>query len=295
MALSLSIGNGVWREAAKVGNRSSPPEGVPLSIMTTARFVFDDGAAYEQMMGRWSALVAPSFLDWLTLPDGLAWLDDGCGNGSFTETLMRRQRPASVVGVDPSPAQLAFARQRAATAKALFLEGDAQALPLPDASVDAAVMALVLFFLPDPAQGVQELVRVVRPGGMVAAYHWDVAGGGFPLQAVIDAVQAEGYATHQPPSSWAAALAASEALWRDAGLVDVQTRQFEVQRCFDSFDDFWHTAHGSPRLRDLFRSLPPDVLRKLSEGARTRLGAAAEGPVAIKARANAVKGRKQSV
>jgi SAM-dependent methyltransferase len=284
----------VWREEANLGNRGWPRGCTLESIVTTPRFVFDDGAAYEQMMGRWSALVAAPFLDWLTLPDGLSWLDDGCGNGSFTEMLVRRQRPSAIVGVDPSSAQLAFARQRAGTAAARFLEGDAQALPLPDASVDAAVMALVLFFLADPAQGVRELVRVVRPGGTVAAYHWDVAGGGFPLQPVLDAVQAEGYPTHEPPSTWAAALPASEALWRDAGLVDVQTRQFEVHRSFDRFDDFWQTAHGSPRLRDLFKSLSPEVLRGLSERARVQLGVASEGPIVLKARANAVKGRKKA-
>jgi ubiquinone/menaquinone biosynthesis C-methylase UbiE len=83
-----------------------------------------------------------------------------------------------VIGVDPSPAQLRFARRRPAAAGVRFVEGDAQALPLPDACVDAAVMALVLFFLPDPLQGVREMVRVVRVGGTIAAYHWDLAGGG---------------------------------------------------------------------------------------------------------------------
>ena len=131
------------------------------------QFVFDDPAAYELMMGRWSALVADPFLDWLALPPGLAWLDDGCGNGSFTESLLRRQRPATVVGVDPSPEQLAFARQRVSTVGVRFLQGCAQALPLSDASVDAAVMALVLFFLADPQQGIRELVRVTRPGGTI--------------------------------------------------------------------------------------------------------------------------------
>lgn len=267
----------------------------PADVPAPRPFVFDDGAAYELMMGRWSALVARPFLDWLALPAGLAWLDDGCGNGSFTASLVAHQRPATVVGVDPSPAQLNYARQRVAHAGVCFREGDAQALPLPDASVDAAVMALVLFFVPDPVQGVREMVRVVRGGGMIAAYQWDLDGGGFPLQPILDAVHAEGHKSQQPPSAWAAALGASEDLWRTAGLVDVQTRQIEVSRRFDSFDDYWRTAYGSPRLRDLFASLSPSQLQRMSQDTRRRIGGAGDGPLVLKARANAVKGRKRRV
>jgi len=263
----------------------------PADASTPRPFVFDDGVAYELMMGRWSALVARPFLDWLALPAGLAWLDDGSGDGSFTQALVEHQLPATVVGVDPAPAQLSYARQRLADGRVRFLEGDAQNLPLPDACVDAAVMALVLFFVPDPLQGVREMVRVVRADGVIAAYHWDLAGGGFPLQPILDAVHAGGYQSQQPPSAWAAALKASEDLWRSAGLVDVHTRQFEVSRTFESFDDFWRSAHGSPRLRDLFASLSPAELQHIKEDARGRIASAGDGSLAIMARANAVKGR----
>jgi SAM-dependent methyltransferase len=255
-------------------------------------FVFDDGAAYELMMGRWSALVAQPFMNWLALPQGLAWLDDGCGDGSFTESLVLHQRPASVIGVDPSPAQLRFARRRPAAAGVRFVEGDAQALPLPDECVDVAVMALVLFFLPDPLQGAREMVRVVRVGGTIAAYHWDLAGGGLPLQPIVNAVRAEGHGSRQPPSAWAAALQASQALWRDAGLLDVQTRQFQVSRTFDSFEAYWSAAYGSPNLRGLFASLPPADLQRLIGRVRRQLGVAGDGPLVLTATANAVKGRK---
>ena len=300
MALSLSTGAGVWREQPDVGNQGwsssvglewsvrSGPQGSPA----TPAFVFDDGAGYELMMGRWSALVAGPFLEWLALPDGLDWLDCGCGDGSFTEPLVRRQRPFSVIGVEPSAAQLAFARQRASTAGVHFLQGDAQALPVPDASVDAAVMALVLFFVTDPLQGIRELMRVVRPGGTIAAYHWDMAGGGFPLQPIIEAARAEGHESHQPPSAWAASLQASEDLWRDAGALEVQTCQLEVSRTFESFDDFWRTAYFNPRLRGLFDSLSPAELQRLNGRVRERLKDVGGRPFALKARANAVKGCK---
>jgi len=268
----------------------------PRSDLPVARrFLFDDPAAYEQMMGRWSALVAEPFLDWLAQPNGLDWLDDGCGNGAFTEILVRRQRPATVVGVDPAPAQLAFARERQLAADVRFVDGDAEALPLPDASVDAAVMALVLFFLPDPAQGVREAVRVTRPGGVVAAYHWDMAGGGFPLQQIVDAACADGYVRQMPPSTWAAATDASATLWRDAGLVEVSTVRIEVSRNFDRFDDLWRTTQGSPQLRDFLAALAPSALHRLRERVREQLGVAGDGPVSLKAWANAVQGRKPRI
>lgn len=290
----------MWREQPDVGNHARlPGVGRELSVKnddpgnaSTQAFVFDDATGYELMMGRWSALVAEPFLAWLALPSGREWLDSGCGDGSFTEQLVRRQSPSSVVGVDPAPAQLAFARRRASVASASFLQGDAQALPVPSASVDAAVMALVLFFVPDPLTGIRELLRVTRPGGTIAAYHWDIAGGGFPLQVIIDAARDEGYEPQKPPSAWAATLEASEALWVNAGSLDVQTRQFEVSRPFDSYEDFWRTAYSNPRLRELFLSLSSAALKRLNGRVREQLGVTTGGPVIVKARANAVKGRR---
>jgi ubiquinone/menaquinone biosynthesis C-methylase UbiE len=55
-------------------------------------------------------------------------------------------------------------------------------LPFPDKMFDVATMALVIFFVPEPAKGVAEMVRVVLAGSMVAAYAWDILRGGFPLE-----------------------------------------------------------------------------------------------------------------
>jgi trans-aconitate methyltransferase len=52
------------------------------------------------------------FLDWLAPSCGLRWIDVGCGTGAFTELLVERYAPAGVEGVDPSEAQLSFARAR---------------------------------------------------------------------------------------------------------------------------------------------------------------------------------------
>lgn len=82
--------------------------------MPEQQIVFDDGATYERYMGRWSRLAGDVFLDWLAPEKGLRWLDVGCGNGAFTEMICERCAPGAIDGVDPSEAQLAFARTRPA-------------------------------------------------------------------------------------------------------------------------------------------------------------------------------------
>jgi ubiquinone/menaquinone biosynthesis C-methylase UbiE len=121
-------------------------------------------------MGGWSRLAGEVFLDWLAPPAGLSWIDVGCGSGAFTELIVRRCAPRETHGIDPADAQIAFARTRPNMQGAQFRKGDAMALPFDDAHFDVAVMALVIFFVPDPAKGVAEMARVVRRGGVVASY-----------------------------------------------------------------------------------------------------------------------------
>jgi len=144
--------------------------------MSEAPNLFADGKAYERLMGRWSRLAGEKFLDWLNAPKNLKWLDVGCGNGAFTEVLIARCSPASVLGVDPSEGQLDYARGRPGAKRAQFRVADAQALPFPDDSFDAATMALVIVFVADPVKAARELARVVRPGGIAATYI-----GNFPM------------------------------------------------------------------------------------------------------------------
>jgi len=136
---------------------------------------FDDSAAYERFMGRWSRAVAPVFLDWLAPPRRASWLDVGCGTGILAETVLEFCAPAAVYAVDPSPAQVAATARGPAAGRTAFQVADARNLPFADASFDIVASALVINFIPDRPPAMAEMRRVARAGGTLAAYVWDFA------------------------------------------------------------------------------------------------------------------------
>ena len=258
--------------------------------MTQIRF--DDGAAYERYMGVWSQRVGAAFLEWLAAPAQRAWLDVGCGNGAFTAMVMDGCDPSSVHGIDPSEAQLAYARARLGSRGAVFEQADAMALPYDADRFDVAVMPLVIFFVPEPARGVAEMVRVVRPGGLVAGYAWDMDGGGFPYDVLGQSLRAMGIEVPRPPSADASRFDVLQSLWQGAGLTDVATHTIRATRTFESFDDYWITVLGAPSAGRQIASLSFEQREQLQRTLRDRLTIDADGCVQCAAHAHAVKGRR---
>ncbi len=259
--------------------------------MEAPQIRFEDGAAYEDFMGKWSQLAGDTFLRWLDPAPAWRWVDVGCGNGAFTEMLVERCAPVAVQGIDPSLEQIEFARERLGGGSARFDVGDAMALPYADASFDAAVMALVIFFVPDPAKSVAEMARVVRPGGSVSAYAWDILGGGFPYAALQEEMARLATTPLWPPSVEASRMATMRALWAGAGLTQIETDEIGIVRTFPNFDSFWKIAQTGPRLAAGLAAMPPRDLRMLRDRLRARLTPDATGRITYGARANAIKGR----
>lgn len=256
----------------------------------TTTIQFEDGAAYERYMGRWSHLAGEAFLRWLAPPPRLRWLDVGCGNGAFTEMVVEQCRPASVAGIDPSLPQLAYARTRPSLRAATFHQGDAMALPFPDAAFDAAVMPLVIFFLPDPGQGVAEMARVVAPGGIVSSYGWDMTRGGFPYESLFQAMRAMDLSIPAPPSPDASAIDRLQQFWHEAGLEAVATTEILLERPFPSFADYWATVLGAASVGKQLRALSAIDVARLQDRLQAELPTDAAGRITLMARANAVKG-----
>ncbi|GGJ29555.1 methyltransferase domain-containing protein [Streptomyces brasiliensis] len=102
--------------------------------------------------------------------------DVGSGTGSQTRVLADAVGPeGSALGVEPNPALRTVAEERAAGGRALFTDGDALALPLPDGSVDVVWCERVLQHLTEPERAVAEMVRVLRLGGRIALLDTDWA------------------------------------------------------------------------------------------------------------------------
>ena len=251
------------------------------------------GNPYERYIGRWSRRVAPAFLSWLGVPPDRDWLDVGCGTGALCAAIVERCAPASVQGVEPSDGFLRTARANLPAAVRLHA-GDAAALPLPAASVDVVVAALVLNFVPDLHAALAEMRRVARPGATLAAYVWDYAGGMALIRRFWDAAtdgdadaaaldEGRRFPLCQPP--------ALRAAFADAGLADPQVSAIDIDTPFVDFDDYWQPFLGG-------QGPAPAYLMSLDAGRREALAARlrhslprqADGSIELQARAWAVRG-----
>jgi ubiquinone/menaquinone biosynthesis C-methylase UbiE len=261
--------------------------------MSASDQFFTDGAAYERLMGRWSRRVGDIFVDWIGVPKNLSWIDIGCGTGVFTEQLIRHCSPAAVSAVDPSAAQMAFARDRTDLKMVEFHAGDAQDLPFPDNRFDVAVMALVIHFVPDPGKAIGEMARVLRPGGWAASYVWDYSVGGSPTAPLAAAIKAIGLESRPPPSRQATSMPALQQLWRSANLDQIDTRAIRIPVEFADFNEFWNsiTAPGGPSGKTI-AEMSPSSQQDLRKALQERTGIMPDGRVAYEACANAIKGRK---
>lgn len=108
----------------------------------------------------------------LDLRQGDRVLDAGCGTGRALAPLRAAVGPSGVVaGVDLTPAMLQAAARAGRHQVGRLLLADVAALPLRSGSMDAVFAAGLIAHLPKPSENLRELVRVVRPGGMLALFH----------------------------------------------------------------------------------------------------------------------------
>jgi SAM-dependent methyltransferase len=257
--------------------------------------VFQSAGAYEMYVGRWSRPAARDFVRWLHPAPGLRWLDVGCGTGAFTSILLTAVEPASVHGIDPSRQFVEHARTSVVDPRASFSVGNAMNLEFEDAAFDAAAATLVLNFVPDPQRGAQEMTRVVRPGGIVAAYVWDYAREMRMMRMFWDAAIELNPAAAELDEGRRFTICDPDALancFSACGLTDVGVTALEVDMRFRDFDDYWTPFLGGQAPAPAYAvSLSEPDRDRLRDLIRSRLPAAADGSIALVSRAWAARGR----
>jgi SAM-dependent methyltransferase len=193
--------------------------------------------AYGRFMGRYSEQLAVGFADSAGLVRGQRALDVGCGPGALTAQLVERLGPDHVAAVDPSPPFLDAARARFPGLD--VRAASAESLPFDDDSFDAALAQLVVHFMTDPVAGLREMGRVTRPGGLVAACVWDLAGNRSPLSTFWSVVR-EIDATATTESGLAGARSGHLVeLATQAGFADPVGSTLTVTVPYADFDAWW--------------------------------------------------------
>ena len=199
---------------------------------------FNIGAdSYDRFMGRYSVPLAPLFADFAGITDGQVVLDVGCGPGALTAELVRRVSPASVSAIDPSESFVAAARQR--HPEVTVRHAPAEALPFDDGAFDAALAQLVVHFMADPVQGLREMSRVTRDGGVVAACVWDHEGGKGPLGLFWDAARQIDPDVEDESEMAGARQGHLAQLFEEAGLHEIQDTTLSISVEHHSFDEWW--------------------------------------------------------
>ncbi len=196
---------------------------------------------YDRFVGRYSPALARAMCDQLSITGGQRALDVGCGPGALLEALAERLGVDNVTGIDPSEPFVAAARLRVPGARVVV--GPAEAIPFDDGEFDATLSQLVVNFLADAEQGLREMSRVTRPGGVVAGSVWDYGGGMTMLKTFWDAAAAldPERATAQMEQHTMRFSRPDELaeLWGHAMLTDVEVSPIDVEASYEDFDDLW--------------------------------------------------------
>ena len=242
--------------------------------------------AYDSFMGRFSVQLSAQLADLAGIERGQRVIDVGSGPGALTTELVRRLGPDAVAAADPSEPFVEAARERHPGVDVRL--APAEDLPFDNDSFDAALAQLVVHFMADPTAGLAEMARVTRPGGVVAACVWDLAGGRAPISPFWQAARELDPGTTDESNLPGARGSHLAELFTETGLRDVEQSELSSTVEYKTFEEWWqpYTLGVGPAGAHV-QSLNDEQVAELRERCRRLLP---EPPFALTAYAWAVRG-----
>jgi len=234
-----------------------------------------DGDAYARYIGRWSRLFVPTLLDAADVKDGDRVLDVATGTGEAAQLALERVGNSGlVVGSDIATEMLDAASTRLSSSRFLPVVSDGQSLVFPDSTFDAVLCQLGLMFFPDPARGLTEFRRVIRPGRRAAVCVISAAKRA-PMWGILAETLSGVLPEHAKTLHLSFALADAARLERmlgTAGFSDVRVTRETRQGRIPSFDEYWAPIEaGIGSLPQAYLALPEESQQAVREEVRRKL------------------------
>src|SRR5204862_3204607 len=176
----------------------------------------------------------------------------------------RRCAPQAIVGIDPSPAQIEYARKK--FPGLTFQVADSMDMEFGDSEFDVVASALVFHFIPDRQKAFAEMNRVLKPGGIVGGYTWkrSAAADFAPYTAVNRAAKQIGAETVSSATVPEGSEEGMRASLQAAGFADIAITEIAVSQSFENFADYWE-------VQSLPFSPPGKTIAKLDAAQRARV------------------------
>jgi ubiquinone/menaquinone biosynthesis C-methylase UbiE len=262
-----------------------------------AELQFRDTAAagYDRAVGLMTRQLIPPLLRAARLAPGMRVLDIATGTGIAAEAAAKAVgQSGHVVAADISSAMVERARARLGGLRNIsFAVEDGQALTFADQSFDAVLCNMALMYFPDPARGMSEFFRVLRPGGRAV-----VSNNTTPERSLISRVLVI-IGRHVPSKAAEAARLFSlgdeghvRGLFEAAGFREVETATETLRIEFPSFDAYFGgVEQGAGNVGQEYMALPQDIRRVVREEARRDVGDDG-GPIGIEVTVRLASGRR---